>query len=92
MPMPGEGVSRVRLRLGADLAVRDLTDAGICVEGSARLLPGRRIDVHVVTRSGRVLVRATIVRAQVSDVRADSLTYRAALSFDQAIDTSPSDG
>jgi hypothetical protein len=88
--MSGEALSRVRLRLGADLVVLDLTNAGICVEGSARLLPGRRIDVHVVTRGGRVLVRATVVRAQVSEVRADALTYRAALSFDHPVDTSPS--
>ena len=83
-------MSRIRLRLGPDLVVLDLTDAGVCVEGRARLLPGRRIDVHVVTRSGRVLVRATVTRAHVSEVRADALTYQAALSFDHPIDTSPS--
>lgn len=93
-PAHGEGLSRVRLRLGPDLAVLDVSDSGIRVEGDARLLPNRRVDVHVVTRTGRVLVRATVTRAHVTEVRADSLRYQAALVFDQPLDsrTAPSDG
>ena len=92
VPAAGEGISRVRLRLGPDLAVLDVSDSGIHVEGHARLVPGGRVDVHVVTRSGRVLMRSTVLRAEVSDVRPDLLRYRAALSFDQPLDTAAAGG
>jgi hypothetical protein len=86
-PGAGESLSRVRLRLGSELAVLNVCDAGLLGEGVARLAPGARVDVHVVTRTGRVLVRATVARATVSEVRADAIRYRAALIFDQALDT-----
>ena len=86
-PAPGESLGRVRLRLGPELTVLDMSDSGIRVEGSARFLPNGRVDVHVVTKQGRVLVRVTVVRAQVTEVRAASLKYEAALAFDQPVDT-----
>jgi hypothetical protein len=86
-PNAGESLSRVRLRLGSELVVLNVCDAGLLVEGVARLAPGGRVDVHVVTRTGRVLVRATVARATVSAVRADAIQYRAALMFDQPLDT-----
>lgn len=86
-PAPGEGLGRVRLRLGPELSVLDISDSGIRVEGSARFLPNGRVDIHVVTRQGRVLVRMTVTRARVTEVRAASLRYEAALAFDQPVDT-----
>jgi hypothetical protein len=88
-PNADEPLSRLRLRVGRDLAVIDLSDRGALVEGAARLLPGTHCDVHVVTGEGRQLVRTRIVRAYVCHVEAESLRYRAALAFERAIDTSP---
>jgi hypothetical protein len=68
--------------------VVDLSDGGALVEGIARLLPGTHVDVHVVTRGGRILVRSRIVRAYVCDVSVDALRYRGALAFERVIDTS----
>ncbi len=87
-PDPGEPLSRVRLRAGRELSVIDVSSDGALIEGSVRLLPGTHVDVHIVTRDGRVLVRSRVVRAQVCHVAADSVRYRGALAFDRSVDTS----
>lgn len=89
-PQAGEPLSRVRLRTGRDLSVVDASNTGLLVEGAARLLPGTHVDVHVVTRDGRVLVRSRVVRAYVSNLTAELVGYRAALAFDRPVDTSAS--
>ena len=84
----GEPIARMRIRTGQELTVVDLSDAGALVEGTVRLLPGTRIDVHVMTRGGRVLTRTRVIRARVSDLAADRVTYQAALAFDAPVDSS----
>jgi hypothetical protein len=86
-PADDEPVSRMRLRAGRELTVVDLSDSGALVEGSTRLLPGTHVDVHVVTRDGRTLVRSRVVRAYVCHVQADMVRYRGAVVFERAIDT-----
>ena len=88
IPAADEPLARMRMRTGTELTVLDVSDLGTLVEGDVRLVPGARVDVHVITRAGRVLVRSRVVRAFISKLRADSLRYRAALLFDQAVDTS----
>lgn len=87
VPESDEPMSRVRLRIGAELAVIDVSDTGLFTEGS-RLNPGSRVDVHVIGKRGRVLVRCTVLRAFVSALSADRIRFRAALLFDQALDSS----
>ena len=70
----GEALAAVRIRGGRELAVVDVSDAGALVEGPTRLLPGRHVEVHVVTAEGRVRVRTRIVRAFVSALR-DGVLY-----------------
>jgi hypothetical protein len=88
VPQPDEPIARVRLRTGRELAVLDVSNAGMCVEGSTRLLPGTHLDVHVVTRDGRMLVRSRVARCHVSALQADVVTYRGALAFERSVDTS----
>jgi hypothetical protein len=76
----------MRLRAGRDLGVLDVSDAGALVEGPTRLLPGTRVDVHVVPHTGRVLVRSRVVRSWVHGLAADGVTYRSGLAFEQRID------
>ena len=88
-PSPAEPLSRVRFRTGRDASVVNVSNTGLLVEGVARLLPGTHVDVHVVTRDGRVLVRSRVTRAHVSALEADVIRYRTALAFDRIVDTEP---
>jgi len=89
-PAPDETLARVRLRTGRELSVVDIGDTGALLEGTARLLPGTHVEVHIVTREGRTLVRSRVTRAAVFALAADSLRYRAALAFDTRVNTAPS--
>lgn len=86
-PESEESLSRVRLRTGRELVVVDLSNSGALVEGTVRLLPGTHLDVHIVTRDGRVLVRSRVIRAHVSYVDASEIRYRVALAFERTVDT-----
>ena len=88
LPAPGEPLRRVRSRTGHELDVVDVSHTGLLIEGRARLLPNTHLDLHLVTRTGRVLVRCRVVRAYVWYVEADLVRYRVALTFDQSVDTS----
>jgi hypothetical protein len=88
VPPVDDPLARVRARAGSELAVIDLSDLGALLEGRHRLLPGVCLDVHVMTRAGRVLVRGRVVRAYVCALHADGVRYRGGLSFDQPVDTS----
>jgi hypothetical protein len=90
LPDSDETLARVRLRTGRELAVVEISDTGALLEGVARLLPGTHVEVHVVTRDGRTLVRSRVTRAWVFAVAADTLKYRAALVFDARVNTAPS--
>ena len=88
IPDHREPLARLRLRAGREMTVLDISDQGALVEGSARLLPGTHVDVHVVTTNGRVLVRSRVVRAWIGGLEPDGPTYRGALAFRERIDTS----
>lgn len=88
VPGPADPLSRARLRTGPELAIVEISDGGACVRTSARLLPGTRVDVHLVTAEGRVLTRARVARAAVCSIDLAGVTYQAALVFDTPIDSS----
>jgi hypothetical protein len=85
---PGEPLARIRMRIGAELTGLDLSASGALVEGTARLAPGARVDVHLMTRHGRLLVRCRVARAFVSRVQADGVWFRGGLLFDHPVDPS----
>src|SRR5688572_32464584 len=87
-PADDESLARARLRAGRELTVVDLSNRGALIEGTARLLPGTHVDVHLVTRDGRTLVRSRVVRAYVHHLDAGLVRYRGAIAFEHAIDTS----
>jgi len=85
--VPGdEPLAGARLRTGGQLRIVDASAWGALAETSERLLPGRQLDVHVISAQGRVLVRSRVARAYVSRLDADCIQYRAALAFDRALD------
>ena len=81
-------MSRVRLRASGQLNVINLSDTGLLAEGEMRLLPGRHVDVHLMTPEGRLLVRSRVVRAFVCRVERDRIAYRGALAFERPVATS----
>ena len=87
VPLREESLSRIRLRTGREMSVVDVSNTGVLVEGQVRLLPGTHIDVHVVTREGRVLVRSRVVRCWIAALDAGAVCYRGALAFDRQLDT-----
>jgi hypothetical protein len=89
-PDVDEPLARVRLRAGSQLTVIDVSDSGVLVEGTARLLPGTHVDVHIITAEGRVLVRSRVVRAYVVHVEAELVRYRGALAFERPVATARS--
>jgi hypothetical protein len=81
-----EPLSGARLRTGGQLRIVDASSSGALVETAERLLPGRNLDVHIMSAQGRVLARSRVVRACVSHLTADSIRYQAALAFERALD------
>ena len=84
-----EPLAQAKLRAGGQLVVLDASNWGVLTGTTARLLPGRHLDVHIVTPTGRTLVRSRVVRTFVYRLQPDAIYYRAALAFDQAVDTRP---
>ena len=83
-----EPLAHAKLRTGGQLVVLDTSNWGALAETTERLLPGRHLDVHIVTSGGRTLVRSRVVRAFVCRLQSDSIHYHAALTFDHSIDAS----
>jgi hypothetical protein len=88
-PSPVDALSRVRLRGGRELVVVNVSITGALVEGTARLLPGTHLDVHLTATQGRLLVRARVLRCAVYAMTADVITYRGALAFGEPVDLPP---
>src|SRR5512139_1569363 len=84
-PDADEPLRRIRLRTGREMDVVDVSNSGVLVEGPSRLLPNTHLDVHLVTRAGRVLVRCRVVRACVCHLEADLIRYRVALAFERSV-------
>ena len=83
-----EPLAHAKLRTGGQLVVLDASTWGALVETTERLLPGRHLDVHIVTPGGRTLVRIRMARAYVWRLEVDAIYYRGALAFEQPIDAS----
>jgi len=81
-----EPLGHARLRTGGRLRVVEASSWGAVMETTERLLPGRHLDVHIVSAEGRVLVRSRVARAFVVTVEPVAVHYRVAFSFDRAVD------
>ncbi len=81
-----EPLGHARLRTGGKLRVVEASSWGALIETTERLLPGRHLDVHIVSAEGRILVRSRVARAFVVKVEPDVVHYQVAFSFDRAVD------
>ena len=89
--LAAEPLAVARLRTGRELMVLDVSESGALVEGTPRLLPGTHLDLHLLTRHGRLLVRGRVTRAHVCHVAADVIRYRSAVAFESSVDTAAPD-
>jgi hypothetical protein len=65
----------------------DVSAGGALVEGTCPLRPGSRIEVQLETTARRSMVAAHVTRCAVAAIHPESgVTYRAALSFNDACD------
>ena len=80
-------LSATRLRPGRDVVLIDLSRGGALIEGSTRLLPGTRAVLQLLGPGGCLLACGSVLRCHVSAITLEEgVTYRGALTFDQAID------
>lgn len=79
------GVLSGRIRLGSGVTIRNVSASGALLESSDRLLPGATIELLLMTRSGRSVVKGRVVRCLVTHVSATALVYRAAICFAPAL-------
>ena len=84
-----EPLAHAKLRTGGKLVVFEASKWGALAETAERLLPGRHLDVHIVTPAGRILVRSRIARAFVCRLEPNAIAYQVALAFEQPVDTGP---
>ena len=71
---------RVKLRLGHEVSVVNISGNGILIEGTARLRPGKRVELQMDTSPD--FFQALIARCEVSVLSEDGVRYRAGLTFD----------
>ena len=75
-----------RLRHGFDVLVIDLCPEGALVEGTARLLPGASVELHLAAAEWTWAACARVLRCYVSAVIPErGVRYRAALQFDRRL-------
>lgn len=70
---------RLRLRLGHEMVILNVSRHGILIEGDARLQPGSRVELQM--ESPASYVGALIARCEVSRLEESKVTYRAGLTF-----------
>src|SRR5689334_20978884 len=86
IPGLNEPLRRIRSRTGREFDAVDVSHTGLLVEGRARLLPNTHLDIHIVTRAGRILIRCRVVRSFVWYLESDLVRYRVGLAFDRVVD------
>ena len=79
------GIVAVKVRLGHEATLRNVSAWGALVETAFRLLPGATIDLHLYTVNARVMVRASVVRSIVSHLDASSVAYCGAVCFHERL-------
>lgn len=75
-----------RVRPGLPARVREVATGGCVIDTNRSLLPGVRVELAVTSGFGRQLIRGRVVRCSVGQVSATTITFSAALQFDDEVD------
>lgn len=76
-----------RVRPGHPATVVDVSEGGALIETAKSLLPGTLVDLQFGTLQQQSAVRGRVLRCQVATLRADAVSYRAAIGFEYPIPT-----
>jgi hypothetical protein len=79
------GIHRARVHPGIDVRLLDVSTEGAAIETAHRLLPGRRLTLHLSFATCALAIRSSVVRSVVSHASADRIVYRGALAFEQRL-------
>jgi CheY-like chemotaxis protein len=80
------GLWAVRLPLGPEATVVDISSTGVLVETSSKLCPGSTMDLHVLGQNIDIRVPARMVRSEVASVNHLGVKYRSAAAFSHELD------
>jgi hypothetical protein len=67
--------------------VLDISRRGVLLEATGRVLPGARVQLQLAGQAAPRAVTGTVLRCHVSKIAADAISYRAAVEFDELLDT-----
>lgn len=79
------GIVSTLVRPGHRAMLINISASGALIETPHRLLPGSSVDLHVERNNYRASVRGRVLRCAVVRVRAASVSYRGAISFDRCL-------
>jgi hypothetical protein len=91
-PVDLAGQWAVRLQGGGEASLVDISRAGVRLETSTRLNPGRLISLEVVGVESTVAVEARLIRSEVVETGNEQVKYRAAAMFLREIDLFATNG
>jgi hypothetical protein len=63
----------------------DISAGGVLIETTHRLLPGTTVELQLDSLNGRDSARGQVTRCEVVSVRAGSISYRGAVSFERPV-------
>jgi hypothetical protein len=79
-------ISAVRMPWGLDVNLVNISNSGILLESGTKLPPGITYDLQLDAVEATVLVKARIIRAEVSRVDPRGVRYHLAATFEQHLD------
>jgi PilZ domain len=82
-PASDYGITTARIRPACPVGTLNLSKGGALIEAPRRLLPGARIELQLHAACGPLAVSGIVLRCAVSELRHDSVCYRAAIEFGQ---------
>jgi hypothetical protein len=80
------GLWAIRLPLGPDAKVVDISSTGVLVETVSKITPGSTLDLQLVGQDINLRVPARAVRSEVASVDRLGVRYRAAAAFSHELD------
>jgi hypothetical protein len=80
------GLWAVRLPLGPEAKVVDISSTGVLVETSFKLSPGSTVDLQVLGQNINIRMPSRMVRSEVASVNHLGVKYRSAAAFSEELD------